>query len=410
MIFLEISEKEYEKFWNSYENRCFLSSIELGSLRKDKGWNVKYVGLKENTKLVACAMLLFRKRHFNKYEYYAMRGPLIDYKDENIIKNFFESLKKYIKDNQGYVLRIDPNIIDITRDIDGNPIKNKEDNSDFVKTLKSIGFKKNTHGEQNDTMFSLNLENKTEEEILNEMKPNTRATIKKVEKNNIKIKELKYDDLNLFYDILLKTGKRKDFTVRSLDYYKQMYNKLYDKGYVKFLVTELDLKENLNLLNDNLQKKETELASLSDAKYNDGKRKNIQNEIESIKRKTEYTKSIMETSQKDKIIMSASMFVLMKPEIVYLSSGNDEEYMNYNSQFLLQWEMIKYAIKNGFKKYNFYGIITYNDKNNKDYGVYEFKRGFNGYVEKLIGEYEMPISKEYYIINLYNKLKRIIKR
>ena len=72
--------------------------------------------------------------------------------------------------------------------------------------------------------------------------------------------------------------------------------------------------------------------------------------------------------------------------------------------------MIKYAIKNGFKKYNFYGIITYNDKNNKDYGVYEFKRGFNGYVEKLIGEYEMPISKEYYIIKLYNNLKRIIKR
>lgn len=259
-------------------------------------------------------------------------------------------------------------------------------------------------------MFSLNLENKTEEEILNEMKPNTRATIKKVEKNNIKIKELKYNELNLFYDILLKTGKRKDFEVRSLDYYKQMYNKLYDKGYVKFLITELDLKENLNSLKNNFKNKEAELNSLSDAKYNDGKRKNIQNEIESIKRKIEYTNSIMEKSQKDKIIMSASMFVLMKPEIVYLSSGNDEEYMNYNSQFLLQWEMIKYAIKNGFKKYNFYGIITYNDKNNKDYGVYEFKRGFNGYVEKLIGEYEMPILKEYYIIKLYNNLRRIIKR
>lgn len=410
MNFIEINEKEYKKFWNNYKNRCFLSSVELGSLRQDKGWNVKYVGLKNNNKIIACAMLLYRKRHFNRYEYYAIRGPLLDYKNKKITITFFENLKQYIKANHGYILRIDPNIIDITRDIDGNPVKNQENNFDFVKILTNIGFKKNKHGEQNDMMFSLNLENKNEDEILNEMKPNTRATIKKVEKSNIKIKELKYDELDLFYNILLKTGKRKEFEVRSLDYYKQMYKKLYDKGYVKFLVTELNLKDNLNSLKLNLEKKEIELNSISDAKYNDGKKKNIQTEIEAINRKIEYTNSIIENTKKDNIIMSASMFVLMQPEIVYLSSGNDEKYMNYNSQFLLQWEMIKYAIKNKFKKYNFYGIITYDDKNSKDYGVYEFKRGFNGYVEKLIGEYEMPISKEYYIMKIYNKLKRIIRR
>ena len=85
---------------------------------------------------------------------------------------------------------------------------------------------------------------------------------------------------------------------------------------------------------------------------------------------------------------------------IFMSIGNIEKYLKFNSQYALQWEMIKYAINNGFDKYNFYGIITYDDKNNKDYGIYEFKRGFNGNVEKLIGEYELPISKEYYFIKI----------
>ncbi len=39
------------------------------------------------------------------------------------------------------------------------------------------------------------------------------------------------------------------------------------------------------------------------------------------------------------------MFMMTDPEIVYLSSGNYEKYLMYNSQYLIQWEMIKYAIK-----------------------------------------------------------------
>ena len=62
--------------------------------------------------------------------------------------------------------------------------------------------------------------------------------------------------------------------------------------------------------------------------------------------------------------------------------------------------MIKYGIENGFAKYNFYGIPANINTKPKDYGIYEFKRGFNGYVEELIGEYELPLSFTYYIFNI----------
>ena len=99
------------------------------------------------------------------------------------------------------------------------------------------------------------------------------------------------------------------------------------------------------------------------------------------------------------------MFMLIQPEIIYLSSGNYEEYLKYNSQYLIQWELIKYGIQNGFKKHNFYGIPANINEHPKDYGIYEFKRGFNGYVEELIGEYELPISNVYHIMKLIHKIR-----
>ena len=71
--------------------------------------------------------------------------------------------------------------------------------------------------------------------------------------------------------------------------------------------------------------------------------------------------------------------------------------MKFNSQYLIQWELIKYGIKKGFKKHNFYGIPENINEHPKDYGIYEFKKGFNGYVEELIGEYELPITFHYNI-------------
>ena len=65
------------------------------------------------------------------------------------------------------------------------------------------------------------------------------------------------------------------------------------------------------------------------------------------------------------------------------------------------------SIKNGFKKHNFYGIPENINTHPKDYGIYEFKRGFNGYVEELIGEYYLPINKlKYTIFNIIHKLKK----
>lgn len=407
MKFQEITEKEYSNFWENHPLKTFLSAPEISKLREKSGWETLYVGIKKEKKLVAASMILGHKRHFNKYEFYSPRGFLIDFKDTELVAFFTKELKNYLIDKKGYVLRIDPYIIFKERDIDGNIVEKGEDNSEIVNNLLKLGYKKLSieEKEQVGWMFSLNLEGKTEEQILKEMKANTRNQIHKTEKFGITVNEINYDELERFQNIMEETGARKGFAVRKLSYFQEMYKLFHDKNEVKFFITEINLKKYINGLEKEKKEKEEKIDSLTEAKYNDGQKKGLNLQIEAINKRIKESNEIIEKVGKDTITLSGSMFMLIKPEIIYLSSGNYEEYMKFNSQYLIQWELIKYGIENGFKKHNFYGIPENINEHPKDYGIYEFKRGFNGYVEELIGEYELPLSWHYNLFKLIKKIK-----
>lgn len=408
MEFVELTKKEYHDFWENHPLKTFLSAPEIGKLREKANWKTYYVGVKDKKKIIAGTMMFGRKSHFGRYEFYSPRGYLLDFNDEDLVEFFTKNLKKYLQKKKAYVFRVDPYLIYKQRDIDGNVVESGIDNSKVVSHLETLGFKKVPikDMEQVGWMFSLDLEGKDEEQILKEMKPNTRNTIRKTEKFGITIKELEYEELPRFQSIMEETGKRKEFAVRKLDYFQTMYKLFHDKGEVKYYVTELDLKKYQANLKKEKKEKEEKLQSLSDAKYNEGQKKNLNQEIASLEKRITEANEIRKKASKDVITLSGSMFMLIKPEVIYLSSGNYEEYMNYNSQYLIQWELIKYGIKNGFKKHNFYGIPANINEHPKDYGIYEFKRGFNGYVEELIGEFELPISWHYNLFKIIHKIKR----
>lgn len=408
MQFREISEEKYRKFWENHPLKSFLSSPEIGKLRESNGWDVYFVGVEKDKKLVAATMLVSHKRHFGKYEFYAPRGILVDFYDKDLVHYFVLELKKFIKTHHGYIFRMDPYLIYKERDIDGNVVEGGVDNSSVVLDLEHLGFKKVSipNMEQVGWMFSLPLEGKSEEDILKEMKSGTRNKIRKTEKFGITVNELGYDELDRFQNIMVETGERKNFAVRDVSYFKKMYELFHDKGEVKYYVTELDLVKYEEKLKSDRKKSVEKLESLSAAKYNEGQKKNLENEIASFDKRIKEAEDIRNEKKTDVITLSGSMFMIIQPEIIYLSSGNYEEFLKFDSQYLIQWKMIQYGIKHGFKKHNFYGIPANINTHPKDYGIYEFKRGFNGIVEELIGEFELPITWHYYLMKFIHKIKK----
>ena len=55
---------------------------------------------------------------------------------------------------------------------------------------------------------------------------------------------------------------------------------------------------------------------------------------------------------------------------------------------IMQWTMIQWAVENGGFVYDFQGIPNYQDENSPNYGVYRFKKGFNGQVVEFAGEFD----------------------
>lgn len=406
MKFKAITEKEYQKFWDKHPQKTFLSSIEIGKLRKQNGFGVDFLGVFEDDELVAAAMLTSKVRRFNKKDFYCPRGPLMDYNNKALVDYFVEKLKDFAKKNDGYALRIDPYVIKQQRDINGDVVEGGEDNLNAIDGLKALGFKKVpvARREQVAWMFSLDLEGKTEEQIMKEMSASTRQRVRRTERIGIDIRELKKDELGAFQDILDETAERKSFHSRDLKYHQDMFDLFGDQ--IKFFITSLDLDKYSKTLHAELDEKNDQLKKAK----KDGEKKNIEKDIVSLNLKLKEAEEIREKSGKKVINLSSSMFILMQPEVIYLESGNYNQYMKFNAQYLIQWELIKYGIKHGFKKHNFYGIPDEINTHPKDYGIYEFKKGFNGYVEELIGEYELPLGKEYYMLHAIHKTRDLIQK
>ena len=92
-------------------------------------------------------------------------------------------------------------------------------------------------------------------------------------------------------------------------------------------------------------------------------------------------------------------------------SGVYEKYMHYCSPYALHWHMLQYCIDHGYKRYNLYGISGIFDDSAEDYGVYLFKKGFNGNVIELMGDFEYVVDQKMYsAYQALRKVKHLLKK
>ena len=404
--FCELDKEAFALFLKDQPLNDFVQSPKMEEISLLNGYPSCYVGVKKNNQIVAGSRIVLEKRKFGIC-CYAPRGLILDYEDKELLTFFIKELKKYLKKKKGYVLIIDPKITYKERDINGDLVEGGYDHSEVVQTLKSLGFKHDgfhrgiDNSKQVRWVFTLPLQGKDETTIWNEMKPITRNLIRKAEKIGVQIKELSYDELDQYKAITEDTSKRRNFKDRPMAYYQTMYQAFHDSGEVKFLLAQLPLKEYLHNLEKELQEEEDKLNQTT-KKYSQNYIQTHQELIDSCKKRIVEAKQLQQ-EKGDYLPLAAAMFMTYGNEVIYLFSGNIDIYMKFNAQYLMQWHMIKYAIQKGFPLYNFYGISGIFDKQDPEYGVYEFKRKFNGHVEEYIGSFSLPLSPLY---KVKLKLKR----
>lgn len=346
VIFL--SEKDKIK-WNNFVlgNRgSFLQSFEWGKIQESLGRKVFRMWLvdekiDDNAPIFA-AQIIKHDLPLGKNYLYIPHGPIYKL---GIISKIEETYKKentnpkqvYIEKKAGYFDDFLKAVNDLCKEEESiflkmePALKSELHRNYLLKTELKLSDKEI---QPSQTIIS-DLE-KSEEELMAEMKPKTRYNIRVAQKHGVEILRCDPEDkkyFDKFLELMSETAKRDKFHLHS----KENYQKIVDSRSDDF-------------------KNDLYVALL------DGK------------------------------ILAAAIVNFFNDKAVYLHGASSSKYRNVMAPYLLHWEIMKDAKNKGFKKYDLWGISE------KWPGVTRFKKGFGGKEIKYLGAFDLAVDRLWYLI------------
>lgn len=416
MVFIDnVEKKEYEEFVKNHPKSHFMQSYYWGEVMKGKNFSPYYVGLKENNQLIATALLL-KKHLIGKYCYfYSPRGFIMDYSDKKVIKLFTDKIKSFARKNHGIFVKIDPDIKLHDLDSDGNILGN--DNSSLVDFLKKLGYKHKGFNvdfvnEQPRFTFRLNID-KDFEMIYSNIHPTTRKILNKGNQYNLNLYIGDDKDIPKFYETMKDTAIRERLHLTPIEYYQNFYSTLNKHNMSDLYVVEVKIKDLIKTYEKNKNDLEKEIEEI-DIKYkNKDKAINVKNDLNKKLEKTIKEIDLIKSIEKDKIILSSIITVKYGNKVWTIHGGNSNILRELNSNYLLYYQIIQDAYKEGYKIVDFFGTsgIANPDKSDPIFGIHSFKKRFGGEYTEFIGEFDLITNKFMYflyknLIPIYRKIKR----
>ena len=90
--------------------------------------------------------------------------------------------------------------------------------------------------------------------------------------------------------------------------------------------------------------------------------------------------------------IAGTLAIAYGDKVWYLYGASSNEDRNLMPTYLLQWNMIQWAIERGCRIYDFRGVSGDLSEDNPLYGLYKFKKGFNGEFTEFVGEMDLVLN------------------
>jgi lipid II:glycine glycyltransferase (peptidoglycan interpeptide bridge formation enzyme) len=339
----EFQKATGKKVWN-------LAVIESNSNLTPSNTLPTILRLKNNLAFYAATQIARYELPFGKCYLYCPRGPIFNFQfpifnqfpisqfSNNQLKRVLVLLIRYIrnlaKKEKAVFLRIEPEFL--------------AGDLEKIKVLENLGFRKSQREIQPKDTLVLDL-SLSDEELLKGMHPKTRYNIRLAEKRGVKINHsVNQEDIEVFYNLLLKTAKRDNFSLHLKEYYQKQFEILGRENYLQLFLAEYQGKT---------------IAGILVSFYNE--------------------------------------------RATYLHGAHDFNFRNLMSPYLLQWQAILEARRRGCKIYDFWGIASASALENHSWqGITRFKRGFGGKEINYVGGWDCVFQPVWYWgYNLVHKIR-----
>lgn len=230
----------------------------------------------------------------------------------------------------------------------------------FLSMMADMGFKQFKGPEGFETIqarfnYRLYLHGRDENEILMSLTQQTRRNIRIAQKHNVEVKVCGAEALEDFVRIMRVTGERDGFNTRPKSYFERMLASL------------------------------GESCRLYMAFYNGAP-------------------------------VAGAITTNYAGKTCYIYGASDNVNRSAMPNYLVQWEMIKWAIETGCTVYDFQGVSgNTEDTESPIYGLYRFKKGFNGTLDELCGEFNYiyrPVAAKLFdaAVDLNEQIRAVKRR
>lgn len=215
----------------------------------------------------------------------------------------------------------------------------EETDSGTVFALRAAGLSHRSHQPderviQSRNNYILELGGRSEEELLASFKSKCRYNIRLAQRKGVRCAVYGKERLADFQKLMEETGKRDGFRVRSQEYFARMLDALGDR--CRLYLCEYQGQP-----------------------------------------------------------LSGAISVRYGGRVCYVYGASTSEHREVMPNYLMQWEMIRWAVSTGCQIYDFQGVPCWYDPSHPNYGVYRFKTGFNGRLAIYAGEFQLVFSKGY---------------
>jgi peptidoglycan pentaglycine glycine transferase (the first glycine) len=372
----EISMTEMDaRTWNSIiaslPNPHILQSWEWGQVKARFGWQpIPKVWQDENGQAVAAALVLQRMIPVRGFAarlriLYVPRGPVLDWCNAALRSRVLDDLHTLAKRQNAIFIKIDPDVPLGT----GIPSKpgSAEDNLglSLVDELQARGWRFSEEQIQfrNTVVVDLSAD---EDQLLSNMKQKTRYNVRLAGRKGVTIRKGTQDDLGVLYQMYAETSIRDGFVIRDEGYYRAVWSTFMDSGEYQSGSSSEGADPNLAPWKSDSPVADPIIAEV------DGQ------------------------------VVAAVFIFHFAGRAWYLYGMSREQHREKMPNYLLQWEAMRRARAAGCAHYDLWGAPDVFDESDSMWGVYRFKEGLGGQVERYIGAWDLPVNK--FLYSLYSQV------
>ena len=391
---------EYDQFVKEHELANVLQSSAWEKVKSD--WNHERLGIYEGEKLLAVASILIKSLPLGYKMFYIPRGPILDYRDTELLKFVLQSIKSYARSKRAVFVTFDPSIC-LSQHLVNQDKTEYPENLAITNSLQQMGVRWSGKTEEMGDTIQPRIQAKIYKQHFAEDKlsKSTRQAIRTARNKGLEIQYGGLELLDSFSELMKKTEKRKEIHLRNEDYYKKLLDNFKDKAYIT--LATLDVSKRSQELEEQLAKnralEETFTESTRTSKVEAQKK-----EKERLLEELTFLQEYIDAGQA-RVPLAATLTLEFGQTSVNLYAGMDEDFRRYKAPILTWYETAQYSFERGILWQNLGGV-----ENALDGGLYRFKANFNPTIEEYLGEFTIPTHPLYPLLRLALDFRKTLRK